>query len=121
MISDLKKYCFYIRYSEMKKLFSKKTYIPAVLIIFSIFFFLKRDMIYGSSGNKDENLENKQSRLIKSSEPEILGKIGDYSISSSQLRARLLLELDPGSYQIYTMQTKPADAKRPDGRNDPYR
>ena len=94
----------------MKKLFSKKTYIPAVLIIFSIFFFLKRDMIYGSSGNKDENLENKQSRLIKSSEPEILGKIGDYSISSSQLRARLLLELDPGSYQIYTMQTKPADA-----------
>jgi hypothetical protein len=54
-----------------------------------------------------QNQAHKKS--IQAADPNAVGKIMDYSITRDELKKRLLMDIEPNPYKIYSEQTKPTD------------
>ncbi|MBN2590898.1 MAG: hypothetical protein JXA96_13620 [Sedimentisphaerales bacterium] len=86
--------------------FENKTFISYILGIF-LFCFISQNTVLSSISNRVEDDEKQKQDTIKSAETNIVGKIDDYTITMQELEKRLISELQPDPYRLYTEQATP--------------
>ncbi|MBN1973045.1 MAG: peptidyl-prolyl cis-trans isomerase [Sedimentisphaerales bacterium] len=92
------------------KLSIRQTAFGCYFFALILFCLIYQNTMSGSTANQEENGQKEQSETVQPSEQTIVGKIEDYTITRQELEKRLLSELQPDPYKIYTAQTKPGDA-----------